>query len=86
VTADGWLSERLATAPASLARRLRGVLADPADPCDDRFEQRLRAVAERLMEEARSGPPTRETAMTLLAADACVTLACEWAAQHAPRP
>ena len=29
------------------------------------------------MEEAKSGPPTRETAMTLLAADALITYACE---------
>jgi hypothetical protein len=43
------------------------------------FEEELRAVAEELLAEAQAGPPTHETALTLLAADALITLACEWA-------
>lgn len=44
----------------------------------------LRDLAERLLPDAKSGPPTRDTALTLLAADALITLACEAAAEEAP--
>ena len=37
----------------------------------------LREVAERLLVSTRSEPPTRDTALTLLAADALITLAME---------
>jgi hypothetical protein len=39
--------------------------------------RKLRAAADRLLAEARSGPPSRDTALTLLAADALITLAVE---------
>jgi plasmid stabilization system protein ParE len=48
--------------------------------------RRLRAVAESLLDEAKSGTPSREMAMTLLAADALITLACEWEAEHDVEP
>ncbi len=44
----------------------------------------LRDLADRLLEQAKSGPPTHETALTLLAADALVTLACEAVAETDP--
>ncbi len=37
----------------------------------------LRAVAVRLLAEARSAPATRDTALTVLAADTLITLAVE---------
>lgn len=78
-----WLDDRLAGAPPSLRARLvaagAGAAADAAD-----VAAALRALAETLLAEAKAGPPTRETAMTLLAADALVTLACEWTAEFAP--
>jgi hypothetical protein len=50
------------------------------------FEEELRAVAEDLLAAAKVGPPTHETALTLLAADALITLACEWVGETEPRP
>ena len=44
----------------------------------------LSTVAEALMLEAKSAPPTSDTAMTLLAADALITFACEAAAELDP--
>jgi hypothetical protein len=42
----------------------------------------LHAAAERLLREAKSGGADRTTALTLLAADALATYACEWTAEH----
>jgi len=47
-------------------------------------DQTLRRLALMLLEEASNGKPARETALTLLAADALVTYACEITAQSAP--
>lgn len=44
---------------------------------------RLRAAADRLVAEAARAEG-REGALTLLAADALVTLECRWVAEHAP--
>ena len=44
----------------------------------------LRSAAEMLLAEAASGPADHDTALTLLAADALVTLACEYVAEHEP--
>ena len=41
----------------------------------------LSTAAEQLLEQAKEGPPTRETALTILAADALVTFACEAAGE-----
>jgi hypothetical protein len=48
------------------------------------FAAVLRGRAEELLAEARAGAATRDTAITLLAADALMTLACEWTAEMAP--
>lgn len=44
----------------------------------------LKVLGDRLLEEAKGGPPGRETALTLLAADALMTLACELIAEQNP--
>ena len=44
----------------------------------------LHAAAERLLDEAKRGGADRSTALTLLAADALVTYACEWTAEFEP--
>lgn len=41
-------------------------------------------MAEALIEEAKSERQTRETALTVLAADAVITLACEALAEEDP--
>ncbi len=79
---DAWLAERLARAPEPLRARLHVALRDTLPAARSPLPDQLRAVAESLMNEARHGPPTRDTALTLLAADALVTLACEYVADH----
>jgi hypothetical protein len=87
---EPWLEERLAAAPAELRermvvalRRSRGVAG--AKPGDARaLAQRLRAIGEHLVGEAASGTPSAGTALTLLAADAFATLACESLAEADP--
>jgi hypothetical protein len=49
----------------------------PLSPSPFSLPAHLRSVAERLLAEARSTPPSRDSALTLLAADALVTLAVE---------
>jgi hypothetical protein len=82
-----WVARRLAAAPGSLRRRIETALAAGAGGAEGAGDlaARLRVVAERLLVEAKSGPATRETAMTLLAADALITLSCEWTAEFAPK-
>jgi hypothetical protein len=55
----------------------RAGLTEPLPPSPFPFPHRLRTAATRLLAEARSAPPTRDTALTLLAADALITLAVE---------
>lgn len=43
--------------------------------------QALEQVGEELLRLAQTGPPTRDTALSLLAADTLITLACEVAAE-----
>lgn len=82
-TAERWLEGRLAGVPRSLRARIEQACRTGATQGTD-LAVRLRAAAERLLAEAAGGPPTRETALTLLAADALVTLACEWVADTDP--
>ena len=42
-------------------------------------------MGEELLAEVKGGPATHDTALTLLAADALITLACEWVAETDPR-
>lgn len=78
--AAAWVEARLAGAPPSLRSRVlasvRGELARDASPVPV-FETRAEALAR----EAAAGPPTTDTALTLLAADALITLAAQWEAE-----
>jgi len=56
----------------------------PRSPLPFPLSAQLKDLAESLMEEAKSGPPTHDTAMTLLAADALITYACEVVAEQEP--
>lgn len=48
------------------------------------LHDQLKAAGDRLLAEARSGSAARDTALTLLAADALMTLACEAMAERDP--
>ncbi len=98
---EGWLDERLAEAPPALRARIitaraacsvqreaDAVQRNSRTACSVRqrpFEEELRAVAEDLLAAAKAGPPTHDTALTLLAADALITLACEWVGETEPQ-
>jgi len=87
-TPGTWLETRLLGAPAALRDALvvqRAGFSVQRDSAPEEFGAVLRGRAEELLGEAVAGPPTRVTALTLLAADALMTLACEWAAEHDPR-
>ena len=71
-----WLEGRLASVPPSLRDRLLQALATHGSD--------LQVTANALLEQAKRGGSDRETALTLLAADALVTFACELAAETAP--
>ncbi len=69
---DRWLEERLDGAPETLRERVLAAAGGEDAPAGT-----LTRAAEELLALAKEGPPTRETAMTLLAADALITLAQE---------
>ena len=84
-----WLSPRLERVPESLRARILEAVAGvrAVQGFDDRgatIPDALKSCADVLLEEARVGPPTRDTAITLLAADALITYACEAAAELGP--
>ena len=57
----------------------------PAGTPDPRMLARqLRSAAERLLEQAVTGPASSATAVTLLASDGLATLACEVLAEMEP--
>ena len=58
------------------------VSGPPASPTS--LAAALSTAAEQLLEQAKSGPPTRDTALTILAADALITFACEAAGEADP--
>jgi len=83
------LAERLGGVPESLRKRLVVALGEEGrgkggaevgplfPPSPFPLPAHLRSVAERLLADSRSAPPSRDSALTLLAADALVTLAVE---------
>lgn len=71
-----WLGSRLGDVPLSLRQRIEVAISA--------YGSDLRVVADRLLEEAIRGTDGRDTALTLLAADALVTYACELTAETAP--
>lgn len=86
---ETWLAERLADAPASLRERIleavRGARdAGPGGSREPPIARQLRELAGRLLAQAKSGAPTHDTALTLLAADALITFAMEATAERDP--
>ncbi|MBI4500113.1 MAG: hypothetical protein HY700_03030 [Gemmatimonadetes bacterium] len=79
-----WLNSRLPEAPPSLRRRIEQALDLHQVPPDHSVADALRAVAAAMLEEAKTGGPARDAALTLLAADALVTYACEVTAETDP--
>ena len=77
-----WLDERDPPAPAPVRQAMEEQLAgtDPADP----LPRRLAHGAVRALKGVVSRPSDRSTAMTLLAADALLTYACEAAVEAGP--
>jgi hypothetical protein len=74
------LNARLERAPVELRTRMLAALGDSGSTAggDPRgLVLRLRRAADRLLDQALQGPPTPETAVTLLASDGLATLACE---------
>lgn len=66
------------------ARILRAVRETTLAPSPVSLPQALRQLGDALLEQAKSGLPTRDTALTLLAADTLVTLAYEVVAEENP--
>ncbi len=66
----------MAGVPPSLVRRIDAAVAEHGPD--------LRRAADALLAEAKHGGAGRDTALTLLAADALVTYACEMVAEEAP--
>lgn len=86
-----WLDTRLAHAPASLrdsvrsavdTERAAGAARRPANP--PAFDALLTAAAERLIAPPDPTGAPAASAPVLLTADALITFACEWAAEHDP--
>ncbi len=80
---ESWLRPRLQQAPESLRSRILEAVGNttPNSTLPDKDEEGLASllqhIAEGLLEIAKAGAPTRETAVTLLAADALITFSCE---------
>lgn len=76
----------MADVPDTLrARILEAVAVGRSDSrTNGQVAETLRELGEGLMLEAKSAPPTHDTAMTLLAADALITFACEAVAEAEP--
>ena len=87
-----WLEPRLAGVPESLRRRILAAVRRYAVSSQSTahrsqlaahstqltaYSTQLTEIAENLLSEAKSAPPARDTALTLLAADALITYACE---------
>ncbi|MSR05545.1 MAG: hypothetical protein EXR93_00525 [Gemmatimonadetes bacterium] len=69
--------------PPALRRRVESAIGLPG-PGAESVADTLRSAAEGLLAEAAAAAPSRETALSLLAADALMTYACEAVAELAP--
>jgi hypothetical protein len=78
---ERWLESRLAGVPAELGAQVRTSLADrePADSAEQ-VASAFGEAALRGLDRVRAGQQSREDALHLLAADACLTYAFEAAA------
>jgi hypothetical protein len=76
-----WLDGRRPAAPPSLRRVMADAL-ERGDPGTGELAERLAAAGLDLLRIVIAGPPGREGALTLLAADALLTYACEAAVEE----
>ena len=84
MTVGAWLEARTPAAPAALAARVRQALGDRWTEDASRTHAACEAAAEELLASLLAARETgRETALDLLAADALVTYAFEFAAESA---
>ncbi len=82
---ESWLEPRLGGVPESLRRRiLAAVRRYAVSSQSTAHRSQLTEIAENLLSEAKSAPPSRDTALTLLTADALITYACEALAEGDP--
>lgn len=80
-----WLDRRTSTAPPALRQRvLRHVEASGAGCDEDPARHLAQAAQTALASSLCRDEPRREVALDLLAADALVTLALLWQAEHHP--
>jgi hypothetical protein len=81
-----WLEPRLTEVPESLRGRILDTVS--GGQSDGRTgatgSASLHRTGKELMSIAKTAPPTHDTAMTLLAADALITFACEAVAEEEP--
>ena len=82
----GWLEPRMVDVPDSLRTRILDTVKSRQSDrlTGGRLSEELRRIGEELMRSTQSAPATRDTAMTLLAADALMTFACEAVAEGEP--
>lgn len=93
---ERWLEPRLKGVPEALRRRILEAVKRETESVKreengqtshaSRFtlHEGMRRVGERLLAEAIAMPPSHDTAVTLLAADALMTFACEALAESHP--
>jgi hypothetical protein len=84
-----WLAARLQGVPESLRARIEEAVARPAARLDApgggvEMASALARAGTELLARAKAMPPSRDAALTLLAADALMTYACEALAEQAP--
>ncbi len=84
---ERWLVPRLRGVPDSLRKRILAAVREAGNGKRETSDpsEALGAAADRLLREALGAAPTRDHAMTLLAADALMTYAME-AEAHRDRP
>lgn len=79
---ERWLEPRLADTPKALRQRILEAVSGGEKGFT--LQDELRRAGERLLSQAIAAPPSRDTAVTLLAADALMTFACEAIAESHP--
>jgi len=82
---ETWLRARLEGVPESLRARIQEAAASvAASGREAELASLLAEAGAGLLARAKAMPPSREAALTLLAADALMTYACEALAEEAP--
>lgn len=81
---ERWLEPRLVGVPEALRERILQAVGGERGAGKAGVVEGLRAAGERLLHQAVQASPGRDTAVTLLAADALMTFACEAIAETNP--